>query len=252
MLIDAKRPGARSRDRWSTRGLPWSRTAAMAVCQPTPKARATSATEWPSWPTRRQISARARSVSAAQGAISSTSSDHVVTGESGQGTARCAWPTPAPPGDSPSADPAPSPGAGHDRPTECRIPRTPPPRRPSPPPATYPRGQLVPGVGEGDGHPERAPRRRRPARPLGGPSSSSVRSVCIGPHAGLLAPLEPLVATLESFQPAHSSAISTRTHGRARFAAVGKTWHDRHTSGPGERTSFSRPLWSLRGAILIR
>jgi hypothetical protein len=64
-------------------GRPWSRTAAMAVCQPTPKARATSATEWPSSPTRRQISARARSVSAARGPISSTSSDQVVTGQLG-------------------------------------------------------------------------------------------------------------------------------------------------------------------------
>jgi hypothetical protein len=74
----------------------------------------------------------------------------------------------------------------------------------------HPRGQLVPGVGKGDGH--ESVRLGVVARPdrLAGPSSSSVRSVCIWPHAGLLAPLGPLVATLESFQPAQSSAISTK------------------------------------------
>ena len=57
----------------------------MAVCQPTPNSRATCATERPASPTRRQISARARSVSAARGPMSSTSSDQVPTAQSGSG-----------------------------------------------------------------------------------------------------------------------------------------------------------------------
>jgi hypothetical protein len=61
----------------STRGLPCSRTAAIAVAQPMPNSRATSATEAPSWPTRRQISARARAVSDARGAIAWLVSVHV-------------------------------------------------------------------------------------------------------------------------------------------------------------------------------
>ncbi len=77
--------GMRSRDRWSTRGRPWSRTASMAACHDTPNSLATCATEWPSRPTRRQISARARSVSTARAAMASVSSDHVLTSQSGSG-----------------------------------------------------------------------------------------------------------------------------------------------------------------------
>jgi hypothetical protein len=57
----------------------------MAVCQPTPNSRATCATERPASPTRRQISARARSVSAARDPMSSTTSDHVPNAQSGSG-----------------------------------------------------------------------------------------------------------------------------------------------------------------------
>jgi hypothetical protein len=52
-----------------TRGEPCSRTAPIAVRHPMPNSRATAATEAPSSPTRRQISARARSVSDARGEI---------------------------------------------------------------------------------------------------------------------------------------------------------------------------------------
>jgi hypothetical protein len=50
---DAATPANRRRS--SMRGRPWSRTAAIAVCQPIPNSRATAATECPSSPTRRQI-----------------------------------------------------------------------------------------------------------------------------------------------------------------------------------------------------
>jgi hypothetical protein len=53
----------------STRGAPCSQTAVIAVRQPIPNSRATAATDVPSCPTRRQISARARSVSDARAAI---------------------------------------------------------------------------------------------------------------------------------------------------------------------------------------
>ncbi len=77
--------GNRSRDRWSTRGRPWSRTASMATCHDTPNSRASWATEWPSRPTRRQISTRARSVSTARGAMASACSDQVLTAHAGSG-----------------------------------------------------------------------------------------------------------------------------------------------------------------------
>jgi hypothetical protein len=57
--------------------------AAIAACQDTPKSRAAWATERSPGPTRRQISARTRSVSTARGAISSQSSDHVRAGQAG-------------------------------------------------------------------------------------------------------------------------------------------------------------------------
>jgi hypothetical protein len=55
----------------------------MAACHDTPKPRAARATDCSPGPTRRQISARARSVSTARGAISSHSSDHVPAGHAG-------------------------------------------------------------------------------------------------------------------------------------------------------------------------
>jgi hypothetical protein len=61
----------------STSGRPWSRTARMIVCQPTPYSTATAATSWPSSPTRRHASARARSVSDARGRMCSLVSDQV-------------------------------------------------------------------------------------------------------------------------------------------------------------------------------
>jgi hypothetical protein len=60
----------------STRGVPCSRTAAIAVRQLTPKSRATAATEAPSSPMRRQISARARAVSDARAAMHGEVSVH--------------------------------------------------------------------------------------------------------------------------------------------------------------------------------
>ena len=65
----------------SISGRPWSSTARMIVCQPTPYSTATAATSWPSCPTRRHASARARSVSDARGRISSLSSDQVPAGQ---------------------------------------------------------------------------------------------------------------------------------------------------------------------------
>jgi hypothetical protein len=62
-----------------------SRTAAIAVCHDTPKSRAAWATECSSGPTRRAISARARSVSTARAAIWSDSSDQVRAGHAGSG-----------------------------------------------------------------------------------------------------------------------------------------------------------------------
>ncbi len=56
------------------RGRPWSQTAAMIVDQPTPKSRATQATERFCSPTCRQASARARSVIDALGAMASACS----------------------------------------------------------------------------------------------------------------------------------------------------------------------------------
>ncbi len=57
----------------------------MAGCHDTPNSRASWATEWPSRPTLRQISTRARSVSTARGAMASVSSDHVLTAQPGSG-----------------------------------------------------------------------------------------------------------------------------------------------------------------------
>ena len=73
-------PGApeHRRSRASTRGVPWARTAAIAVPHPTPKSRATAATDAPSWPTRRHTSARARSVNDARGTISGEVSVQVL------------------------------------------------------------------------------------------------------------------------------------------------------------------------------
>jgi hypothetical protein len=70
------------RSRASTRGVPWARTAAIAVPHPTPKSRATAATEAPSSPTRRHTSARARSVSDARGKICGQVSVQVLIGHS--------------------------------------------------------------------------------------------------------------------------------------------------------------------------
>ena len=56
MLVDAKARTPWRRLGSSTIGAPWTRTAAMAVCQETPNSRATSATLRPSLPTWRQIS----------------------------------------------------------------------------------------------------------------------------------------------------------------------------------------------------
>jgi len=69
-----------SRTGSSTRGLPCSRTALIAVRQPIPNSRATAATEAPSSPTRGQISARARPVSDARAPISTLVSVHVRFG----------------------------------------------------------------------------------------------------------------------------------------------------------------------------
>ena len=69
-----------SRAGFCTRGWPYSRTAPIAVRQLIPKSRATAATDAPSSPTRRQISARARSVSAARAAISALVSVQVLFG----------------------------------------------------------------------------------------------------------------------------------------------------------------------------
>ena len=57
----------------------------MAAFHDTPKALATWATEWPSWPTRRHISARARSVATARGAMASMSSQKVLISQCGSG-----------------------------------------------------------------------------------------------------------------------------------------------------------------------
>jgi len=67
----------------STSGVPYSRTAAMIVAQPTPKSPATAATVWPSCPTRRHASRRARSVIDARGRTSSLVSVHVTVGHAG-------------------------------------------------------------------------------------------------------------------------------------------------------------------------
>jgi hypothetical protein len=55
----------------------------MLVAQPTPKSRATAATAWASLPTRRQASARARSVSTARGPIAAARSVQVRTWQAG-------------------------------------------------------------------------------------------------------------------------------------------------------------------------
>jgi hypothetical protein len=163
--------GAPRRDKWSTRGRPWSRTAAMAVCQDTPKARATSATERPTSPTRRQISARACSVSAARGATSSLSSDQVPTAQSGSGSAKALWPTPAPPGGRPWVGLAPSVAGDRDPPLGPRTPDSPPPSPSSPPPTTTHRRLRY-------GHRPRTPASRDvPSRPRYG-ASPSVASCC--------------------------------------------------------------------------
>jgi hypothetical protein len=57
----------------------------MAAAQDTPNSRARAATESSSAPTRRHISARARSVSTARGAIHSDRSDHVFFSQSESG-----------------------------------------------------------------------------------------------------------------------------------------------------------------------
>ena len=65
-----------------TRGVPWARTAAIAVPHPIPNSRATAATDAPSSPTRRHTSARARSVSDARAAITGQVSVQVLVGHS--------------------------------------------------------------------------------------------------------------------------------------------------------------------------
>ena len=76
-----RRPRRFGRGR-STRGAPCSRTAAIAVRQLIPNSRATAATDAPSSPTRRQISARARPVSDARAAMHGEVSVHVLVGQS--------------------------------------------------------------------------------------------------------------------------------------------------------------------------
>ena len=61
-------------------GVPWARTAAIAVPHPIPNSRATAATDAPSSPTRRHTSARARSVSDARGPITGEVSVQVLVG----------------------------------------------------------------------------------------------------------------------------------------------------------------------------
>jgi hypothetical protein len=82
-LVQAK-PGHTVQARGSsTSGVPWSTTARMMVAQPTPRSRATAATTWASLPTRRQASARARSVSTARGPIAAARSVQVRTPQAG-------------------------------------------------------------------------------------------------------------------------------------------------------------------------
>ena len=69
----------------STRGVPCSSTAAMTVDHPTPRSRATQATERFCSPTCRHASARARSVSDARGAMASDRSVQLPTSQSGSG-----------------------------------------------------------------------------------------------------------------------------------------------------------------------
>jgi hypothetical protein len=66
----------------ATSGLPQSRNAAMAAAYDTPNSQANAATEASSAPTRRQISARARSVNTARRAIASLTSVHVLVSQS--------------------------------------------------------------------------------------------------------------------------------------------------------------------------
>jgi hypothetical protein len=67
------------------RGLPCSRTAAIAVRQPIPNSRDTAATDAPSSPTRRQISTHARAVSDARAAPDALVSVHVLVGHNACG-----------------------------------------------------------------------------------------------------------------------------------------------------------------------
>ena len=61
--------------------MPYSTTAAITVAQATPNPAATCATECPSSPTRRHVSARARSVNEARARIPNEVSDQVTAGQ---------------------------------------------------------------------------------------------------------------------------------------------------------------------------
>jgi hypothetical protein len=75
----------------STSGVPCSATARMMVAQPTPRSRATAATAWASVPTRRQASARARSVSTARGWMAVARSVQVRTLQAGSRQRQRRW-----------------------------------------------------------------------------------------------------------------------------------------------------------------
>jgi hypothetical protein len=82
-LIQPSAVTSSSRAGSSTSGRPCSATARITVCQPTPRSRATAATAWASLPTRRQASARARSVSTARGRTAAARSVQVRSPQAG-------------------------------------------------------------------------------------------------------------------------------------------------------------------------
>ena len=144
-------PGAPNRAGSSTIGAPCSMTAPIAVCHPTPNSAATAATLSPSSPTRRQISARARSVSDARDGSPRWSRSTCPSRSPHRGNTRSASPTRAARADPRSGDPEPALDGDRAQPHAHHRPDNRPDPRSSPPPTTVrshsrPRGLSTPAA----------------------------------------------------------------------------------------------------------